>query len=71
MILVGVGIHHILQGLHTLRLEIRDNQLGISHIAAVNEHGLPFAVDENAVSLSYVDIVNLQALCGELRVHRR
>ena len=60
MILVGMGIHNVREFLHLLRLEIGYHQLGIGHIAAIDDHGFVAAGEKDAVGLAYVEKVYLE-----------
>ena len=65
MILVGVGAHHGFQLLHALLLQVRNHQLAVVPVAAVNEQKLPITFQKRAVCLSHVDELNGQPSVGD------
>jgi len=64
MVLMGVCAHHIVQPLHPLAGQVGHDEVGIVHVAPVDEHGLPPAQEQGGVGLAHVDEMDLQrTLC--------
>ena len=75
MVFVGVGAEDVFQLLHTLALQVGDDETAVVHIAAVVEHVLPVALHQHAEGLAHVNEVHLKGCfhrvrrgCGRRRV---
>ena len=58
MVLMGMGAYHGCQFLNALLFEVRDHQLAVLSVAAVNEHILALVFQQDAVCLAHINIVD-------------
>ena len=61
MVLVGVAAKDVFQPGDALALQVGDHQAAVLHVAAVIQHTLPVAGDEDAEGLPHVDKVHRKA----------